>query len=388
MGGGQHDLDGESPSVTHDACGSFQSPLPQKIGVLHSTPDSKFETSKHIAALFADSRERRAQLFDYYGEPYGHAWPHVASSYGSFDLAGFPKAAVWFYRALWLSGIAADAPDRPALPQLDTVRIVQDNEPGSRAPDPEGGSGLRNVIQVYSSCPSVELFVNGESRGKQGVLRLPAVSASGGQWAEWSFPFTPGNLTAVGYSSAGTATARHTVETASAATAVVISVDVPSVASGTGEALVLDGQDTGLLRATVVDSKGRTVPSSAHNVTFTVVSGPGRIIAVGNGDPTNHQPNRVAWRSAFHGLVRGIVQVTTDAASENRDMLLQVDTDRDTSQLTIVPSTSAAPTEPIVVEAASPGLQSSRTVVRVSADLQRDGVLPVAARSTDIAFTP
>ena len=53
--------------------------------------------------------------------------------------------------------------------------------------------------------------------------------------------------------------------------------------------------------------------SASHNVTFTVVSGPDRIIAVGNGDPTNHHPSRVAWRSAFHGLVRGIVKVTTDA---------------------------------------------------------------------------
>lgn len=47
------------------------------------------------------------------------------------------------------------------------MRIVQDNEPGSRAPDRESGGGLSNVIQVYSSCPSVELFVNGESKGKQ-----------------------------------------------------------------------------------------------------------------------------------------------------------------------------------------------------------------------------
>ena len=101
------------------------------------------------------------------GEPYGHAWPHVGSSYGSFDLAGFPKAAVWFYRSLWYSGIAADAPDRPALPFADTVRIVQDNERDSRAPDRESSDGLSNIIQVYSSCPTVELFVNGVSKGKQ-----------------------------------------------------------------------------------------------------------------------------------------------------------------------------------------------------------------------------
>jgi hypothetical protein len=96
----------------------------------------------------------------------------------------------------------------------------------------------------------------------------------------------------------------------------------------------------------------------------------------------------VAWRSAFHGLVRGIVQVTTDAASKERDMLLETDTDRDTDLLEIVPSTSAPPTQPIIVEASSPGLQSSRVFIKVSSDLDRDGVLPVAARSTDIAFTP
>lgn len=29
-----------------------------------------------------------------FGEP--DAWPHVSSSFGSFDLAGFPKAAVYW----------------------------------------------------------------------------------------------------------------------------------------------------------------------------------------------------------------------------------------------------------------------------------------------------
>jgi len=33
-------------------------------------------------------------LHDYVGEP--GAWPHVSSSFGSYDLAGFPKAPVWW----------------------------------------------------------------------------------------------------------------------------------------------------------------------------------------------------------------------------------------------------------------------------------------------------
>lgn len=45
------------------------------------------------------------------------------------------------------------------------------------------------------------------------------------------------------------------------------------------------------------------------NVTFEIVSGPGRVIATHNGHQSNHQPNHAPYHTAFHGLVRGIVQV-------------------------------------------------------------------------------
>jgi hypothetical protein len=325
------------------------------------------------------------------GEPYGHnngaasnyGWPHVGSSFGSFDLAGFPKAAVWWYRALWLSGIGEKSPDRPPLPQSHTIRIVQDNEKASRARAPglqrslSDGQDLINIIQVYSSCPTVELLVNGVSQGNRTVQRY--------MWAEFNFSYVAGNLTAVGYSASGAVVATHTVETTSAAVGLRVSVDVPSAITGTGEALMLDGQDVGLLRAEVIDAEGRLVPSACNNITFRVVSGPGRIVGVGNGDPTNHQPNRAAWRAAFHGLVRGVVQVTADAASPDRDLLLEVDMDRG-PWLEIVPSTMPAPTLPIIVEVSSPGLGSSRTSINVSSNIAHDGVLAVASRSTHIAY--
>ena len=74
-----------------------------------------------------------------------------------------------------------------------------------------------------------------------------------------------------------------------------------------GAALVLDGQDTGMIHAAILDSKGHVVSGASHNVTFRVVSGPGRIIAVGNGNPACHEPNHATWRSAYHGLVRAFV---------------------------------------------------------------------------------
>jgi hypothetical protein len=72
-------------------------------------------------------------LFDYYGEPSFGGWPHVSSTFGSFDLSGFPKAAVWWYRSWWLNNI----PDTNVDKTFETgdshlVHIVQSWEPPTR----------------------------------------------------------------------------------------------------------------------------------------------------------------------------------------------------------------------------------------------------------------
>ena len=72
----------------------------------------------------------------------------------------------------------------------------------------------------------------------------------------------------------------------------------------------MNGQDAGMVSAAIVDAKGNVIPSSSAKVSFRVVSGPGKIIGVGSGDPSCHEPNQVPWRSAYHGLARVIVQVT------------------------------------------------------------------------------
>ena len=77
---------------------------------------------------------------------------------------------------------------------------------------------------------------------------------------------------------------------------------------GTGSALVLDGHDVALVRAAIVDNQGAATEDSS-NITFTVLSGPGRVLATHNGDNRCHEPNHASWHSAFNGLVRAIIQV-------------------------------------------------------------------------------
>ena len=95
--------------------------------------------------------------------------------------------------------------------------------------------------------------------------------------AEWdNVRWAAGNATAVGRDPDGKVVAVDTRFTSGAAAALVLSLDAPSALTGTGTALLADGQDTALVRATVVDSAGHAVHDASNVITFIVTSGEGR----------------------------------------------------------------------------------------------------------------
>jgi hypothetical protein len=324
-------------------------------------------------------------LFDYYGEPSFGGWPHVSSSFGAIDLAGFAKEGAYWYRSWWLynammnhSTGGIDVPINPpklinpdANPSQENngyiVHIVQHWEP-----HPDTTSSL--TIDVYSNAPHVELFVNGKSQGVQDV--------SWQRWAEWTgISYEKGNLTAAAMDDKKTVMATHTVLTNSDKPSKVVAyLDVPSTDTGTGSALVLDGQDAGMVSAAILDSNGRVMHWSTDNVTFSIVSGPGRIVGVGNGNPQCHEPNQASWRSAYHGLARVIVQVTEDHStpSSHRQRLIQID--RDGSKRTYIqdPLQPVEAPDAIVVQASVEGVGSSTVTIPVTTDGTTHNVLSVA----------
>jgi len=297
-------------------------------------------------------------LFDYYGE--SHGWPHVISEYGQFDVVGFAKAAAHWYRSWWLGAVPETSDDRPVVGGAHAAHIVEMWD-GNATMVATNGDDTRN-IHGYTNAPYANLLVNGKSQGAQAVSDLGAAS--------WTVPFTPGNLTLVALDEHNMTLATDTRITPGVAAKVELSIDTPTPTLGTGSALFADGQDVALLRATIVDAKGNKVGSSAANVTFTIVSGPGRVIASHNGDQGNHEPNHAPWHSAFHGLVRGIVQVTVDAATPtwHRRRMLQIDTDANRRTTIVNPDGVSDPPPDIVVQATSPGLTSSTVTIPVSVD--------------------
>ena len=214
--------------------------------------------------------------FDYRGEPTPYpSWPSVSSYFGVLDTCGFPKDNFFYYRAWW-------RPDQPLVHLL----------PHWTWP---GREGQPIEVWVHGNCAEVELLLNGRSLGRKPMPRNRHLS--------WTVPYAPGRLEARGYDR-GRRTARDVRETVGAAAAVVLTADrrMPEAS----------GRDVAMIRAEVVDRKGRIVPDAANLLRFTV-AGKAEVIGVGNGDPTSLEADRASQRRAFAGLAQAIVRIGRDA---------------------------------------------------------------------------
>ena len=187
-----------------------------------------------------------------------------------------------------------------------------------------------------------------------------------------------GNLTAVGKAQqAGEVLASHmygTIVTAGPPIATKLSIDAPSRLTGTGSTLVLDGHDTALIRATLVDSEGR-IADASNLIQFETESGPGFVSGVHNGDAKSHEPQVARSRHAYHGLARATVKVTRDTMS---DELLKSGVEVATGDglRTVALGPYSGPMS-IQVTASSPGLAPGRVSIPVSSD-PMDAPLEVA----------
>lgn len=208
--------------------------------------------------------------FDYRGEPTPYAqFPSISSYFGVLDTCGFPKDNYWYYRAWW----------RPDVPLVHL--LPHWNWPGKE--------GQPIEVWAHGNCDEIELLLNGKSHGRKAMPR--------NRHLEWSVPYAPGRLEAVGYNT-GRRVARAVRETAGPAAAVTLSADRRMMRA--------DGADAIVLRAEVVDAKGRLVPTADNLIDFNVTPG-ARVLGVGNGNPTSLEPDRADQRRAFNGLAQAIV---------------------------------------------------------------------------------
>ena len=166
-----------------------------------------------------------------------------------------------------------------------------------------------------------------------------------------------------------------------------LTLDVPSASTGTGSALLLDGRDTALVRAAIVDGRSNDalVSTASDRITWRVVSGPGRVAGISSGNKSSHEWMKSSSVNAFLGLARGLFRVTQDCTSAARAMCSAIDADAGRGPTAVKAAAADCGAGPIVVEAAAPGLAAASISIPVSADTAKDGVM-AAARATGSGF--
>jgi beta-galactosidase len=210
--------------------------------------------------------------FDYRGEPTPYSWPNINSHFGIMDMCGFPKNIYYYYQSWW------------------TDKDVLHISPHWNWRDKRGKP---IDVWVNTNADNVELFLNGKSQGKKDMPRNSHL--------QWTVNYEPGTLEAVAYKNGKKITAK--VETTGAATEVKLTPYKTT--------MLADGKDATVINVSVVDQQGREVPDADNKIQF-FISGDARIIGVGNGDPSSHEPDKCiegAWqRSLFNGKCQVIVQ--------------------------------------------------------------------------------
>lgn len=191
--------------------------------------------------------------FDYRGEPTPYQWPCISSHFGVMDTCGFPKDTYFYYQAQW-----SDKTVLHLFPHWNW----------------QGREGRPISVWVYSNCDEVELFVNGKSLGRE---RMPPRGH-----LEWQVNYAPGVLLARGYQN-GKAVAQDKRETTEAPAGIKL---IPGRAS-----IAADAQDVSVITVSILDSQSRLVPIADNEITFEI-DGPGKIIGVGNGDPSSHEADK------------------------------------------------------------------------------------------------
>jgi beta-galactosidase len=218
--------------------------------------------------------------FDYRGEP-SYDRVSVSSQCGIFDLCGFRKDIFYYYHSWWGS-----EPVLHVFPHWNW----------------NGSEGKDVAVFCFSNLDSVELFINGKSAGSQIVPHDSHLT--------WTVPYAPGAIEVRGTKN-GRVVLTDRRETTGAAAKLVLRPGRSRIAA--------DGEDVIGIAVEVQDSAGRIVPNACNPVKFQL-AGAGKILGVGNGDSSSHEPDRpaapnAAVRNVFNGLCLAIVQAGKEAGT-------------------------------------------------------------------------
>ena len=191
--------------------------------------------------------------FDYRGEPNPFGWPQVTSQSGLLDLCGFPKDIFYYLKSWWSS-----------IPVLHIYPHWNHS----------GNEREKFKTVIYSNCDQIELFLNNRSLGKKNMPLYGHL--------EWELNYEPGTLTAHGYKNSKEILEKE-IKTTGNPAFIQLSADKHIIKA--------NGEDVSVIKIQANDSIGLMVPTAENEIYFKL-EGEGKILGVGNGNPSSHEADK------------------------------------------------------------------------------------------------
>jgi beta-galactosidase len=218
--------------------------------------------------------------FDYMGEAGQFPMRHSIS--GIIDLAGNKKPEFYFRQSLWS--------DKPMV-FIGTTDHLTDNSAvdlwAHKMADPVWNwkPGQLVIVNVFTNCEEVELFLNNRSLG------IKKMADFKNRTITWEVPFEAGRLRAVARIS-GKEMASYELNTTGAPVRIMAKCDVMHIRA--------DRQDLVNIFVTLCDVEGNTVYFAENDITCEVI-GPVRILGMEDSNPQNIESYKDNKQHAYHG---------------------------------------------------------------------------------------
>ena len=223
---------------------------------------------------------------DYLGESQG--WPAKGWSQGVFDIALNPKPKAYYMKSFFLPDepvVHIGVIDRRGSQPWNGIQTGNDSmsDHWNRTP------GQRVALITYTNADEVELVQDGKSLG---VRQNDVANPKERNQIRWNnITFSPGYLEAIARKN-GKVVARHRIETAGTPKGLVAQAD--------NAAWKADGMDLQHVEISLVDNKGRRIPTANDKLTFHV-DGDARIVGVINGDINSEELSVGNTRRLYDG---------------------------------------------------------------------------------------
>ncbi|WPR73135.1 glycoside hydrolase family 2 TIM barrel-domain containing protein [Flavobacterium sp. NG2] len=222
---------------------------------------------------------------DYMGES-NKKWPEKGTPSGILDYAGFEKPSYHMMKSLWNA-----APELYIATQtVDKSTYKIDDKTGEPVEKKKGAwehalwvwhdvnehweynQGAQTIVEVYSNCEEVELFLNDRSLGKKKLIDFED------HIYKWAVPFEAGKLTAKGTKSGSSIITERI--TPKQAHHIQLTTDKKELRA--------DGYEVAHIVAQIMDANNNPVKTINPEITFTV-DGNLKVLGVDNGAVDNVQ---------------------------------------------------------------------------------------------------